>query len=101
MPIKVKQARDLWGEGTGCEGEGAVGSASLLPAHGELDTWDGRRKEGLGRKSLGLQGSFRKALAKPEESPLAKVVFRSPQVREDRLRPLLYSVTETAQESIA
>lgn len=44
--------------------------------YGRLDTWDRRRKEGLGRKSLGLQGSFRKALAKPEESPLAKVVFR-------------------------
>ena len=44
--------------------------------YGRLDTWDRRQKEGLGRKRLRLQGSFRKALARPKESPLAKVFFR-------------------------
>ena len=44
--------------------------------YGRLDICDRRREEGLGKKSLRLQGSFRKALAKPEESPSAKVVFR-------------------------
>lgn len=48
----------------------------VFSLYGRLDICDRRWEEGLDRKSLRLQGSFRKALAKPEGSPSAKVVFR-------------------------